>query len=370
MTLLFALFGAYLLYLFQKYLYRHYWNRNLLVHINFSEEYTIEGEELILFETVTNKKFLPLPIMKVKFMTSKYLSFIDTNNSNITDHYYRNDLMSIMMYQKLTRSLTFLCTHRGYYTINHMDVVCSDIFISFEMVSSYDVDLHLYVYPKPVDYKKFQAPFQKMLGTILTKRFINEDPFEFRSIREYQSYDTLKSVNWKASAKTGSLKVNVFDYTSSQQVKIFINLESESIWKHEDLWEESIRIAATFATAFIEQGIPTAIYTNGLDIISNNVVNVPAGSGMNHIKTLNENLARIDTSLKMPAFLQTVQQELINATKNDYIILISSYQKHDLIELLTKLPTNTDYSWIIPINKEVSITVNEDFRDKIIPWVL
>jgi uncharacterized protein (DUF58 family) len=371
MILLSALFGAYLLYQLQKYLYKLYWNSNLDVHINLSEEYAIEGEQLILYETVRNKKILPLPIIKVKFMTSRYLSFLDTNNSNVTDHYYRNDLMSIMMYQKLTRTLTFVCTHRGYYTINHMDVVCSDLFISFEVVACYDVDLHLYVYPKPVDYCKFQAPFRKMLGTVLTKRFINEDPFEFRSIREYQSYDTLKSVNWKASAKTGSLKVNVNDYTSSQQVKLFINLECETIWKHEDLWEESIRIAATFATAFIEQGIPTAIYTNGLDTITKNVIQVPPGSGLNHIKTLNENLARIDTSLAMPAFVHTLQDEFLSANENDYIILISSYQKDDLIQLLTtRLSSTMDYSWIIPINKNVDITVSNELSDKIIPWEL
>ena len=35
-----------------------------------------------------------------------------------------------------------------------------------------------------------------------------EDPFEYRGIREYQPYDDMRSVNWKATAKTGDLKVN------------------------------------------------------------------------------------------------------------------------------------------------------------------
>jgi len=118
-----AIIGALLLFLLQKYLYSQFWNKNLTLDLSFSDERAIEGEEMILFETVTNKKLLPLPILKVRFMTSKYLSFIDTTNSIVTDNYYRNDLLSIMMYQKLTRSLSFLCTHRGYYTINCLDVV-------------------------------------------------------------------------------------------------------------------------------------------------------------------------------------------------------------------------------------------------------
>ncbi|MGB8454563.1 MAG: DUF58 domain-containing protein [Anaerocolumna sp.] len=364
-----AMSGAFLLYLLQNYLYHKYWSKNLSVALSFSEDAVIEGEELVLYETVLNKKLLPLPILKVKFMTSKYLNFLDTNNSIVTDNYYRNDLISIMMYQKLTRSLTFQCTHRGYYTIDNVDMVCSDMFISFEAVANCDMDIHLFVYPKPVDLVKFQAPFQKMLGTILTKRFMNEDPFEFRSIREYQSYDTLKSVNWKASAKTGSLKVNVNDYTSKQQVKIFINIESDSIWKHEDLQEESIRIAATFASAFIEQGIPASIYTNARDIITHDILNIPAGSGINHAKTINEVLSRMDSAQAVPAFVPTIQDECIHSFDSDYIIVISFYQKEDLQQLLSScIDTRTDFSWIIPTNHDVKIYAADELMPYIIPW--
>jgi hypothetical protein len=369
--LLSAMLGALLLYLLQNYLYHKYWNKNLSVILSFSEERTVEGEDLTLFETVINKKSLPLPILKVKFMTSKYLNFLDMNNSIVTDNYYRNDLLSIMMYQKLTRSLTFQCVHRGYYTIDNVDMVCSDMFMSFEVVANYNMEIHLYVYPKPVDFAKFQAPFQKMLGTVLTRRFINEDPFEFRSIREYQSYDNIKSVNWKASAKTGSLMVNVNDFTSSQQVKIFLNIESDSIWKHEDLLEESIRIAASFATAFIEQGIPAAIYTNARDIITHDILDIPAGSGINHVKTLNEVLARIDTNQAIPAFVPTIQDEFIHPPDNDYILVISFYQKEDLQQLLSAfMDTRTDFSWIIPTNHDVNIIVREELMPYVIPWEL
>ncbi|WFR56188.1 DUF58 domain-containing protein [Anaerocolumna sp. AGMB13025] len=369
MILLSAMLGALLLYLLQNYFYHKYWNKNLSVKLSFSEEAAVEGEEVILYETLMNKKLLPLPILKVKFMTSKYLAFQDMNNSNITDNFYRNDLISIMMYQKLTRSLTFLCSHRGYYSIQNADVVCSDLFLTFEKVANYDMNLNLYVYPGPVELTKFETPFKKMLGTVLTRRFMNEDPFEFRSIREYQPYDNIKSVNWKASAKTGSLKVNVNDYTSSQQVKLFINLEADSIWKHEDLEEESIRIAAAFAFAFIKQGIPTSIHTNTRDIITGDLLTIPAGSGASHIKTIQEALSRIDTTKAFPSFVATLGEEFQTSGSSDYIILISFYQKADLQELLLPFIENrTDFSWIIPTNREVTITTGDGFEPYIIPW--
>lgn len=369
MILLSAMLGALLLYLLQNYLYHKYWNKALSVSLSFSDDKAVEGDELILYETVTNKKLLPLPILKVKFMTSKNLTFRNMNNSNITDNYYRNDLLSVMMYQKLTRALTFQCSHRGYFAIHNTDVVCSDLFLTFEAVANYDTDISLYVYPKPVDPERFQAPFKKMLGTVLTRRFINEDPFEFRGIREYQAYDNLKSVNWKASAKTGTLKVNVNDYTSSQQVKIFLNLEPDTIWKHEDLEEESIRMAASLASAFTGQGIPTSLHTNGRDILTHDIVTIPAGSGISHIDTINEVLARIDTTQPVPAFVPSVEEECRHLESHDYIVFISFYQKEDLQQLLSELMENgTDFSWIIPVNKEVTVTAKGDLAPYIIPW--
>jgi len=297
------------------------------------------------------------------------LIFADNNNSNITDHYYRNDILSLMMFQRITRTLTFNCSHRGYYTINRMDLVCSNIFITLSNIKHFDLDIHLYVYPKTFEYARIEIPYQKMLGTVLTKRFINEDPFEFRTIREYQSYDNLKAINWKASAKTGSLKVNVNDYTSSQQIKILLNIEYEGMRIHEDLQEESIRIAATFAFAFIDQGIPVSILTNAKDIITNEIVHIPPGSGKSHISALMEALARIDTSQGATSFVSTIQQELDQATKNDYIILISSYQKEDLQQLLLDLKQfKIEFNWIIPTNNEVDIHVCDALMSKVIPW--
>lgn len=369
MILLSVMLGAFLMYLLQKYLYRKYWDKNLSVNLSLSAEKAVEGDEVILYETVTNKKLLPLPILEVKFKTSRNLIFQNMNNSNITDFYYRNDLLSVMMYQKLTRSLPFICSRRGYYTIHNIDAVCSDLFMTSEAVATLDTDIRLYVYPKPVNFQKLEASFNKILGSVLTKRFINEDPFEFRGIREYQTYDDLKSVNWKASAKTGSLKVNVNDYTSSWQVKIFLNLESDSIWKREDLEEESIRLTLSLASAFITRGIPVSLYTNGIDILTHEKSIIPAGSGSNHITVFNEVLARIDTSQEVEAFVPAFYKDFYDSGKEDYIVIISFYQKEDLQNLLNGLLTDGyGFSWIVPCNRDVAVSPVEELSPYVIPW--
>lgn len=371
MKIIYAIVGVILLYYLYRYLFQKCWSRKLKVEITLSKDHAFEGEDLVLTETVWNHKLLPLPILKVKFMTSRHLVFQDMSNSKISDNYYRNDLISVLMYQKLTRSIPFRCSNRGYFTIDKIYLVSSDLLLSKEYVSESDIHVHLYVYPRPVDARQLEIPFQKMLGTVLTKRFMNEDPFEFKSIREYQTYDTLKTINWKASAKAGSLMVNVFDYTSSQQIHIFINLEPAVLRIQGAFLEESIRVAATLAVKFIEQGVPTSIYTNALDIITKKPVSIPAGSGVNHIRSINEALARIDTGSDILGFLPKFKKEMHDFTHNDYIVLISSYQREDLQQLLsTMLQDKIDFMWVIPNNSEMTNHIAPELMPYTVEWEL
>lgn len=369
MELIVILISACLLYILQDYLYQKFWDKKLTVNISFSKEAAVEGEELQLVETITNRKPLPLPILQVKFKTTKNFEFLDHVNAKVSDYYYRNDMLSVMMYQKITKTMPFICSKRGYYTVDRMDMIFSNLFLTSEQVMFSDLDICLYVYPKPIDNPRLDITFRKMLGTVLTKRFINEDPFEFRNIREYQSYDSIKAINWKASAKTNSLMVNVHDYTSSQQVKIFINVESETIWVYEDLLEESIRIASALSTAFINQGIAVSICTNAKDIITKSCQYVPAGSGGSHIKTIKETLARIDLSQTPASFITTLREELMNSSASDYHIIISSYQKEDLQKLmLEQLHSKLEFGWIIPTNHEVKVVVRDELAATVFPW--
>jgi len=189
MNTVFALICILLLYLLQKVLYGRYWDKGLDIRLSFSADHAREGSKLNLYEQITNRKAIPLPVVKVKFDVARELIFDDTTNTNISDHIYRNDVLSCLMYQKITRTLSFTCGKRGYYTIDRVDAVGSDLFLSTNFVSVLPMQLNLSVYPKLITDKQFDSIYKAMLGNTLTKRLINDDPFEFRGIREYQPFD-------------------------------------------------------------------------------------------------------------------------------------------------------------------------------------
>ena len=74
----------------------------------------------------------------------------------------------------------------------------------------------------------------------------------------------MKSVNWKAFARTGELKVNLYEDTASQEVCILLNLENHGYVNHYDILEENIRLAATLSDMFIAKGIPVSLQTNAV----------------------------------------------------------------------------------------------------------
>jgi hypothetical protein len=104
--------------------------------------------------------------------------------------------------------------------------------------------------------------FERMLGPLQCAKRMYEDPFAFRGIREYTRTDPMKTINWKASAKTGELMVNTFDSTITERVMLCLDLQDTGIIRHERLVEEGISVAASFAEKLIARGMEVGLAVN------------------------------------------------------------------------------------------------------------
>ena len=354
MSLIGIILGAFLLFYLQDRLYCRFWDKNLSVSLEFSRKAAVEGEECELCERVENRKLLPLPALKVKFQVSRELQFEDEEGvSSVTDQYYRNDVLSVRPFMRHVRRLRFRCKKRGYYWINGLDVVAGTLFLSGELPRSLESETRLYVYPRLWRSPEFSRLLQRLNGEILSRRHMLEDPFEFRGIREYSPWDTMRDINWKATARTGDLKVNMKNYTAQKAVRIFVNLEDGAVMRHEELLEASIRMAAGAAADFLAQGIRTSVYTNGPDIVTGELVGMEAASASWHMETINRGLARLDLSKRAPSFVRSLKEAALGqneAAGTLFTVFISSDAQEDFQELLEEcVRQGTDFCWICPI---------------------
>lgn len=300
MKLAVVIVAAWLITLLQTKVFRFFWQRGLSVKLKFCQPAAVEGETAQLKEIITNRKYLPLPVLHVKFQMGKYLIFTASNNFKITDQNYRSDIFSCMPWQEIRRTLDFTCKKRGYYRIDHIDLVSYDLFFLAHFVSALPEDTFMYVYPGPADPVRLTLPLKNLMGQILARQALLRDPFETQGIRPYQSYDPYKNINWKATAHTGGLQVNVFTPASSWQVVILLDTDSDRVWGDDGLTEESIRLCGSIAQYMIEQGIPVAVYSNGTDCLSQRPSRIEAGAGQEHLKSIMELLARLQFASKTP----------------------------------------------------------------------
>ncbi|MBR4965282.1 MAG: DUF58 domain-containing protein [Lachnospiraceae bacterium] len=289
---------ALVLFRLLRFFFMKYWSKDLEVDVAFLQSELVEGETGRLREVITNRKRMALPMIKVAFQTARELVFEKKSGSTTTDQFYHNDIFGMSGGERVTRTLSFVPSRFGYYRINGLEVIGYDIFFTQKELLTIKVDQTLYVYPKPFHTEKFAFYLRQLNGEILTNKMAAEDPFEFRGIREYQPYDDMRSINWKATAKTGELKVTQKNPTSAKEMRIILNLEDEGIRRKEDQVCDCVRVAAGLAQHLIKMGMKTALYTNANDVISGKPAIVEANIGTGHMREICRQLARLDLKEK------------------------------------------------------------------------
>lgn len=365
MQILFLIPLVFLLYAAYREYYKKYWKQGLAAVLTFGNDVT-EGESTTLSEEIYNRKRLNIPFLQVYFQVGKGLSIENGQNVTVSDRTNVMDIFSLGKYEKITRTLPVKCDRRGYYEILRTSIVTNDLIGARKHYAECEQRTSLYVYPGALPADRFDVTFAKMLGDVVTKRFLYEDVFTFRGIRDYTSADTMHSINWKASARSSELKVNLHDPTSSQEIILLLNVEAPSVMYDIDLLEDGIRLAMSLAGYFIRQQIPVSLRSNGKDIISSKDLFISAGSSADHLHQMAQGLARIDLMKKTGAMDELICKEILpqidreGDRKDTTCILISSCQREALIAAAGRLAEKKgDLIWIAPLSNSMEQMVPE-----------
>ena len=172
---------------------------------------------------------------------------------------------------------------------------------------------------------------------------------EFMGIRDYVQTDSMRKINWKATARTGCLKVNQYHDSTSQRLTIFVNVSQTGILRYYDLIEESIRICRNFLEAFVQKGIPVRIISNGVDKVTGQEIFLLEGAGLSHIDACLKELARMDIHAPTRKMAELIWEQ--NATEGEVSLLISAEQNAELGEAyLNFVGEDGSGNWLIPIH--------------------
>jgi len=353
----------------QNYVYNKLWDKRLSLDIRFSAKEAFEGDSLILHEELTNNKFLPLPWVFVKFHVSKNLVFEGSEEQSISDAHYQSDLFSIMMYQSIRRKMNFVCSKRGYYRIRNANLLCTNLLYSSRFNKRMDSTAELTVFPKLLnDHEEIDVIYRNLDAKILSNSLINPDPFEFRGIREYQPTDRMRDINFKASAVAQQLMVNIHAPTSSKRLEIILNLEYNRQYPEFELYEQSIRLVATLAERYINEGVKLGLYTNGKDTFSSESIRVQAGSGPSHMYAIFQALAHVGLTFKaghMAPHLNNLQEE----AESPAYLIVSPYCQQDFLDAVESMKNRGLSTFVVvPIQKSMDADINIAETDDMRIW--
>ena len=229
---------------------------------------------------------------------------------------------------------------RGYYPIGPLVASSGDLF-GLGVENRLEGGLsHLTVYPKIYILSKLELPSRSPMGTLRHKQPIFEDPTRVLSKRDYVAGDSLRRVDWKATAITGRLQVKQFEPSIALETAIFLNLNLNEydLRARFDATELAIIIAASIANRVIDQKQALGLNTNGLDPLANlqRFRPLPIRRGQGHLMHILDVLARIEAAETLP-FLDMLRQEIVHLPWGSTLVLVTGSAEETLFDGLFQI---------------------------------
>ncbi len=336
MAVLIILIAVFLMLLLQRKIYQRFWNWHLAAGISFSEKEITEGEAVVIEEELTNDKILPLPWVHLKFQVK----------ANGQTAFFESELFHILFHQRIRLKRERMVSKRGIYQISDVDLISYDLFLTTKLIDRIPVGARLIVYPSMVSAEEIQVPFENLMGDVITRRFSQEDPYQFKGIREYQPDDEFKRINFLSSAKSGQWLVNTFEYTLQPRVLLILLCDRTANLSNESEYERALHLAGTLTSMIENQGIPAAMISNGIAESMAEEIHLDYGCSLDHTRSVLERLAGLDTSNVSISCLEMLEKIESEIGQNDFIVLLTPYRRDDLILKYQEMQERNSVYWI------------------------
>jgi uncharacterized protein (DUF58 family) len=270
-----------------------WWSRRTLtqVHIRRSfQKHAFLGEKIEVDLHVQNTGWLPVPWLELR--ETLPVALVGPNSFQSVIH------LGLRGEAKFDYSIE--ARKRGYYPIGPLSVSTGDILGLRESLQAVLEAEHLVVYPKIIPLASLKIPSRSPQGTLRHSLPLFEDPARTFGKRGYVTGDSLRRVDWKASAATGQFQVKVFEPSIALETFIILNLNAEEYYYRSriDSTELAIVIAASVANWITGNKQMVGLMVNGRDPWSTEGYPqvIPARKGKRHLMRLLEVLARVDST--------------------------------------------------------------------------
>lgn len=271
------------------YLLAQWRTRRILPRLLVSRRFTdhiFNGETARVEVEVANPGWWPVP----------WLRYEESPPSQLTASSALRQVMALRPKERLRFSYDVVGQRRGYYPIGPGRLSTGDLFGFAQAESLYDEPRHLTVYPRVVPLADVGITSHAPHGVIKSAHPIFADPSRISGIRDYHPGDPLRSIDWKSSARAGSLQVKKYEPAVSMTTVIFLDMNMAAYTRAQraSASEWAVVVAASLANYLSSQRQAVGLASNGADSLSGATLwRIPPRPGRGHLMKLLEWLARV-----------------------------------------------------------------------------
>lgn len=335
--------AALVVLLAEAYLIFKYGLKKVSLERSFDTIHAACGQEIHLIEKISNNKIMPVPCLKVESRVDKNLQFGRLKDLNILQDMYHVSLFCLMPYTRITRIHSVKCCKRGYYHLSSASLTARSITGSISSALDVKTDAYVYVFPQILKFQDLMLPSHSWQGDMVVRRWILEDPFIRAGVREYTTSDPMKSINWKASARSGVLQVNLYEPTACHKLMILLNVDTSpdqwTVTNEPERVEYGISVAATIFEYAFKNSIESGFASNGfLKDSHKEYIHLSPASGDERKAEIMECLARIVINRSI-TFISLIDRELDRKPCNMDYLLITAVMDEETEDRISRLKT-------------------------------
>jgi uncharacterized protein (DUF58 family) len=247
------------------------WQRQCLTGVTYRRTLSATraefGEEVTVDLEIVNDKLLPVTWLHIEDAVPARLEVRGgtvATDWGITPHLIH--VLPVLPYQRVRRRVTVVCRERGLHRFGPATLHSGDPVglrtRQVRMPEHHD----LLVYPKRFALDPVDVVSRVLIGDARARRQLIEDPSRIAGVRDYQTGDPLRSIDWRATARVGALLVRRFEPTVSRRVALFVDFRVPTGRRRStdtSQLEFTIAVAASMLWELAERRVPIGLFASG-----------------------------------------------------------------------------------------------------------
>lgn len=323
------------------------WSRASLRRLTYErvvpEDRAFPGDVIGVTLRVINRKRLPLPWIEVRDAFPEAMvgdepapDIRPTGQAHQMAVEWR---VAATGFERINRPYQLRAPERGVYYLGPATVRSGDPFGLFPELRVGSERTRLLVYPKLVDVGEQVLPARRPFGEVTGGLRVFEDPSRVAGLRDYEPGDSMRRIDWNATARLGRLQSKVYEPTSSHHLLVCLN--TATLTPHwagfiPGLFEGGISIAAAIALQAHEERYAVGLLATSSVIDDNRAIRILPGRETHQLLRILEALATV-TPYVLESLAAMLDREEYRMSAGTSLAVVTATMPDDLVVTLHRL---------------------------------